>query len=55
MANRNFITEAEVPELTGNAEADLLALQQYLYKLVSQLGYQLGQLEQEIRQLRGKK
>ena len=54
MANRNFITEAEVPELSGNAEEDLLALQQYLYKLVSQLGYQLGQLEQEIRQLRGK-
>jgi transcriptional regulator with AAA-type ATPase domain len=51
MAQRNFIAGSEVPSLTNRVEEDLPAMQEYLYKMVEQLRFELQQRDESIRAL----
>lgn len=54
MANKNYLDASEVPKLSGNVEADLKRLHNYLCNMAGQTGYEItaikGQMTQQGKQ-----
>lgn len=55
MANKNYLDASEVPKLTGNTEADMKRLHDYICNMAGQAGYEISTIKSSMTQVTGEK